>query len=449
MRERLLTLSCAFGALLIFATLFFGGRGVEPERGARPTTAERHRDGLMGAMNWLRAEGVRALSLRERFDGLSKRHDLPATGNLLVISLPVAIPYRAAELKALDAWLRAGNSLLVLAALSDRPAWGRAMFALHTDLQRLTGLDLIPAARAGDTAAEAGADGADAGKAPAATSERGAKHQQSDPGAELLRAMQELPEPQRGTLVPNGPHAWLHGVKEAVAWSDYAPIPWVVAVPRAGFALSLAHTRESGADVLWVGSDVLSGTIIVSGFGSLFSNRSLGLADNARLLANIVEGTLGPNGAVLFDDEHQGLTAAYDPAKFYRDPRLYATLGVLAAVWFTWVLGSTRLSLPAASARAPCEVELVRVTGGFLARVLRPAAAARRMFELFFARLGVHLRRGGDAAPAWDWLEASPRLPAAEVRQLKEWYAAAYSDHRVPLARLHNLIIQTERRLAQ
>jgi hypothetical protein len=152
---------------------------------------------------------------------------------------------------------------------------------------------------------------------------------------------------------------------------------------------------------------------------------------------------------VLFDDEHQGLTAAYDPAKFYRDPRLYATLGVLVAVWLTWVVGGTRLRLPAGEPRAPREVELVRVTGGFLARVLRPAAAARRMFELFFARLGVQSSRGRDAGPAWGWLEASPRLTPGELRQLKEWYAAAYLDQRVPLVRLHNLIVQTERRLAQ
>src|SRR2546430_15625774 len=85
-----------------------------------------------------------------------------------------------------------------------------------------------------------------------------------------------------------------------------------------------------------------SGTVIVSGFGSLFSNRALGLADNARLLANIVTATVRPKGAVLFDDEHQGLAAAYDPAKFYNDPRLYGTIGVLAAVWLALGPGGTR-----------------------------------------------------------------------------------------------------------
>jgi len=172
-------------------------------------------------------------------------------------------------------------------------------------------------------------------------------------------------------------------------------------------------------------------------------------ASRARLLANIVGASLGPGGAVLFDDEHQGLTTAYDPAKFYRDPRLYATLGVLIAVWLVWVLGGTRLRLPRGRAPAPREAELVRATGLFLARVLRPGAAARRMFELFFGRLRACARRGdGGPGPPWDWLERHPRLARADVQQLKDWYAQAYSDGRVPLTRLHNLIVSTERRLA-
>jgi hypothetical protein len=154
-------------------------------------------------------------------------------------------------------------------------------------------------------------------------------------------------------------------------------------------------------------------------------------------------------GAVLFDDEHQGLAAAYDPAKFYNDPRLYGTIGVLAAVWLIWVLGSTRLRLPATRMPAPREAELVRATGGFLARVLRPAAAARRMFEHFFRRLSARTHRGaqGDGLP-WEWLERHPRLARADVQQLKDWYAQAYSDQRVPLTALHNLIVRTERQLA-
>jgi hypothetical protein len=57
-------------------------------------------------------------------------------------------------------------------------------------------------------------------------------------------------------------------------------------------------------------------------------------------------------------------------------------------------------------------------------------------------------RRAGDGGPPWDWLENHPRLIAADVQQLRGWYTAAYSEQRVPLERLHNLIIRTERQLA-
>ena len=80
MRERLNTLLCALGALFVFATLFLHGR-MEMPGSAAPTTSERGEDGLFAARRWLEREGVPALSLRERFDTLEKRHDLPPTGN--------------------------------------------------------------------------------------------------------------------------------------------------------------------------------------------------------------------------------------------------------------------------------------------------------------------------------------------------------------------------------
>jgi len=421
MRERLITLACALGALLLFAALFVRGEGLDLRRVALPTTIERHGNGLLGAMSWLEAEGIRTLSLRERFDTLAKRRDLPRAGNLLIMTVPVATPFRPQEARALEHWIRAGNTLLVLAAMSDSPDWGRGGLGVHNDLQLLTGLD-FESVRISASPQNA--------------------------AARLLEAARELAQPQRGTLVPNRPHAYLRGVSRAIAWSDYPPQSWSVQLPRDGFVLALAHQSETGEGVLWM-RPAGPGTIIVSGFGSLFSNRALADADNARLLANIVTATVRAEGAVLFDDEHQGLAAAYDPAKFYNDPRLYGTIGVLAVVWLTWVLGGTHLRLPAMRMPAPREAELVRATGGFLARVLRPAAAARRLFEHFFRRLAARTHRGAQGAGLpWEWLEHHPRLRRADVQQLRQWYAQAYSDRRVPLTRLHNLIVRTERQLA-
>ena len=47
-RERVTTLVCALGALLVFVTLFLRGP-MELSRGAPPTTSERGDDGLFAA----------------------------------------------------------------------------------------------------------------------------------------------------------------------------------------------------------------------------------------------------------------------------------------------------------------------------------------------------------------------------------------------------------------
>ncbi len=427
MRERLNTLLCALGALLVFVTLFVRGP-MELPRSAPPTTSERGDNGLFAARSWLETERIRTVSLHERFDALERQDDLPRSGNLLIVSLPVVNAFKTAETRALDRWLHSGNTLLLLAALSDRPAWS-GLGAVHSDLKTLSGLEFGFAKRQPR-----------ASPAPPADSARTTRRFPA-------QGFQPFSQPQRSTLVANRPHPYLTGVDAAVAFSDYPNNVWEVAVPRAGFVLALAHQRELGEGVLWL-RPAGKGTIIVSAFSSLFANRALGVADNARLLANIVTASLGPGGAVVFDDTHQGLTATYDPAKFYRDPRLYATLGVLAAVWLAWVLGATRLRPATARGSVPSEAELVRVTGRFLARVLRPSAAARRLFEQFVLRLQRVTGRSTAEGPPWQWLEQHPRLSGDEVRQLQSWYADAYSEHRVPLERLHNLIVRIERQLA-
>jgi hypothetical protein len=449
MRDRVTTFGCALGALFLFGTLLFRGDTLAARHAALPTSIERADNGLLGAASWLRGEGVRTLSLRERFVALPRHRELAASGNLLIVSLPADASYRTDEFVALDRWVRAGNTLLVLAALRDRPGWAQFPFVMSNDLQQLTDLTLSPEPLAGDTSAQPRPRVPVAGHGAGA--ERGAdtQHHRAGEPERLVQLTAELTSPELSTLVPNRPHPYFTAVARAVAVSDYAPLRYNVAIPREGFALSLAHESSSRADAFWIRT-LGSGTVIVSGFGSLFSNRALGSADNARLLANVVGASVAADGTVVFDDEHQGLTDAYDPARFFRDRRLYATLAVIVAVWFTWVLGGTRLRMPQRRAAAPREAELVRTTGLFLARVLRPAAAARRMFVQFLARVSSAAgRSAADPAAIWDWLENHPRLTRADVRELRAWQAAASADQRVSLLRLHNLMVRAERQLAQ
>jgi hypothetical protein len=458
MKERLVTLLCALCALALFLAMFLHGDDVSDGRGGvpGPTSEERRGNGYHGAMVWLDEDHVKTVSVRERLDKRLAEPGLSATGNLLIVTLPAVSAFRTEEFRPLDTWVRAGNTLLVLAALADNPDWafasGRPVVG---DLSLLTGLEFDTAR--GQSAKPRAAD---------------------DVGARIAATARAFAQPQRGTLVPNGLHPYFEGVRTAVALSDYPAQVWTVKIPYEGFVLSLAHERETGEGVLWI-RPLGNGRVVVSGLGSLFTNRALGLADNARLLANIVGATVGPKGAVLFDDLHQGLGAAYDPAKFYGDRRLYETVGILAALWLCWVLGSTRLQLPGLRAPAPREAELVQATGGFLARVLTPAAGALGLFEHFFRRIRERVpsarasgrptsgseigspgwekgspagEKGSPAGekggpPPWGLLEGHPGITPMELRQLKGWYADARAARRVPLDRLHNLIQKIDRHI--
>ena len=434
MRERLTTLACALAALLLIGTLLLRGDTLAVRRASPPTTLERSDNGLLGATTWLQSEGVRTLALRERFGALLQQARLPRSGNLFIVSLPVVTGFTSAEALAIDRWVREGNTLLVLAALRDRPGWAQYPFVMNNDLLLLTDLSFAP------TAEQHGE------RSPA---QRPAAAAPADRRERLTRLATELESPELGTLVPNRAHPFFSGVTRAEALSDYAPLGNSVTIPRDGFVLSLAHEKSSAEDAFWV-RPLGEGTIIVSGFSSLFSNRALGRADNARLLANLVGASVAADGVVVFDDEHQGLSDSYDPRRFYRDRRLYGTLAVIAVVWLSWVLGATQLHTPLARTGAPREAELVRTTGLYLARVLRPAAAARRLLEQFLQRVATATGAGAaEPARLWEWLENHPRLPRGNVQQLREWYVAAGANRDVPLIRLHNLVRHTERQLAQ
>ncbi len=218
-------------------------------------------------------------------------------------------------------------------------------------------------------------------------------------------------------------------------------------VPYQGFVLALAHDRDNGEGAIWT-RPLGNGRIIVSGYGSLFTNRAIGLADNARLLANIVSANVAAQGAVLFDDVHQGLGATYDPDKFYKDPRLYVSLSILVLLWFVWVLGATRLRFATVRHSTPREAELIRAAGSFLSRALPNAAGARQLLANFFRRVRVRAAAASDGPVPWDLLERNARIAPEDLQQIRRWYADAQSGRRVPLRDLHNLIVRLDRQMA-
>jgi hypothetical protein len=105
------------------------------------------------------------------------------------------------------------------------------------------------------------------------------------------------------------------------------------------------------------------------------------------------------------------------------------------------------LQLPALRGPAPREAELVQATGGFLARVVTPAAGALGLYEHFFRRVRESMPGGGMGSPPWEFLEHHSGVTPVELHQLRGWYADARAGRRVPLDRIHNLIQKIHRHI--
>ena len=90
----------------------------------------------------------------------------------------------------------------------------------------------------------------------------------------------------------------------------------------------------------------------------------------------------------------------------------------------------------------------VRATGGFMARVLRPAAAGQRLFANFFNEIRSRLGLTPDGAPLWDWLAGHAVIAAADLDR----HAGTASPRRRSAGasictELHNLIARIRAQL--
>jgi uncharacterized protein DUF4350 len=426
-KDRLITLALAIGALAAFYVLFMPKPDLPQERVTRPLSTEAGPNGYLGMQRWLAGAKIPVISLRERYGALATITPGVTTGNLLITTVPHIYPLRASEGQPLQDWITAGNTLLVLAGLSDTPEWsmGQGVDLQFMDhMQTITGLTfkMIP---------------------PPAPKE-GDKVQQTTPRDAVL-AVTRLVEPLRYDSAPNGKHPLLDGVRQIRAVSEFPTAQWQASSER-GVVLELASDHKSGVPALWL-MPYGDGQVIVSAYGSLLTNKVLGELDNARLLGNIVHWSLGEKGHVIIDDAHQGLVSFYDPDKFFGDERLHRALLWLLALWLVFVLGPRRLRGTPDSWNPLDVTSFVRATGGFMARVLRPAAAAQQLFANFFNEIRSRLGMTTDGAPLWDWLAARSVIPTADLQRMQDLHQRVAARRRVDLAELHNLIARVRAQL--
>jgi hypothetical protein len=450
MRERGIALLLALGALAAFYGLWLRpAPSLDPDAdAARPTSAEKRGNGYAALFEWLEKSGVQVRSWRERYTALAET-DIPARGNLLVLTLPGVDMFRNDEFAALDQWVRRGNTLLINAALLDQPGWAAGRESgVVTEVESLTSIEFetreVREARLDDTPLAERVREADARDS---AQDDESDDEENEQGATAPHESYEVPE--KIALAATGPHVLLDGVHTLALETDYEPQQWSLRIPNDNFVLTLARAAD-GEGALFE-QRVGAGRVLLAAGGTLFSNRALGNDDNARLFANIVAVTMARDGVVLFDDLRQGLSASYDPARFYRDSRLYTTIFILAGLWFAWVVGGTKLRAPAAETHDPSEAELVRRAGGLIARTVPPWHAALALFDHFFTRVARAARavrpQDSERGELWHWLERHAAILPQELDQLKGWYADAHAQSLLPLVPLKNLLDKLERRL--
>ena len=426
MKDRLFTLALAIGAFVAFYAVMGPKPSAPQELATRPISTEGGPNGYLGLVRWLESERVPVLSMRERFTKLYEVPGLEANaGNLLITAAPHLYPVRDSEILPLRLWVQRGNTLLIVAGLSDTPDWsmepgGDAEFLEH--LQSMSRMSFAQRDEEPDD------------------DDKGDETTDEPTPAELIAAQTKLAEPLNFEMRPAGAHPLLEGVNKVTARSEYLTAKWHGWAQDTG-ALELAHDPESGVPVLWVLPEG-NGQIIVSAYGSILGNKLLGEADNARLIANIVRWSLHGSGKVLVDDAHQGLVSFYDPDAFFGDSRLHATLWWLLGLWLLFVLGSQRLR-PSQSGWNPVDITgFVRATGGFMARVMRPATVGQQMITNFFNEARKRTGLPADGTPMWDWLNAQTVVSEQDVARLQALHAKVQEGRRVNLSQLHNLLIR-------
>ncbi len=445
MKDRLLTFALAIAALALFYVLMAPKPSPPQEQVTRPVTTEKGPNGYLALMRWMESMGVQPVSLRERFQQLGQLEGMPATGNLLISTTPHRYPMRDSETGPLRDWISAGNTLLVVAGLSDTPEWSMGEGIDPGFMKRMKSMTGLSFMQVTEEAPPVETSPGVVDREPASAEEE--EKTGPDPPRPFVNPFQKLDEPLEFAMVPNGEHPLLGGVKEVVARSEYATAKWrASSSSMSALLLELAGDPQTGEPVLWL-MRYGRGQILVSAYGSVFTNKLLGEKDNARLLANIVRWSVAPQGRVVIDDAHQGLVAFYDPDAFYGDRRLHASLWWLLGLWLVFVLGSQRLRAFGSRWQPVDITSFVRASGGFLARVLKPATAAQQLFANFFNEIRRQAGQPVDGAPPWDWLAGRSPLTASDLEQLRDLHDRAQRGRRVDLPKLQNLLTQVRQQL--
>ena len=426
MKERLVTLGLALGALSLFYVLFLPKPEPAGSPPSMPLSGDSRSSGYQAAWRWLEAQRIPVLALRDRYDVLnSPEAAFKPTGNVMFTTLPHALPVRPQEATQLDAWVARGNTLVVLAALDDTPLWALGDTKLVEAVGRLTRLKF--AVIKGEKSKDA------AGGRP------------RDRKKSLSSMVTGLLQSENVAIEPRGDHPLMADVHSVQVVSELPASRWRATPMDRAAVLQIGQIADNADPAVWLRREG-RGEIITFAVASIFGNQAIGERDNARLLSNLVGWSLN-GGAVIFDDAHQGSVSYYDAKAFFRDPRLHRTLGWIVFLWFVFVLGVQRLRLRPRDWNPTDITAFVAVSGEFLASTLPPGAVGTRLFENFFNVIRRRIGLTPDGSPVWEWLSAQAGAAPAEVAQLRRLHQRIQAGRRVDLTRLQSILSQLQGKL--
>ena len=413
MSDRFVTLSAGLLAIwLVFIVLGPKPDLLEPKL-SQPLSSDTGKQGLLGLKHWLRQADIPAISLRKRYQNLFDNKRLGKSGNLLIISLPQRVPARENESRTLQRWLKNGNSVLLLVANGDRPEW--SLVSKNQDINSILGLfDL-------------------SFEPPPKTD-----HQDQNNRDEK----QEFSNPRGLRLSPIGAHPVATGISSIkVKYSKNLDKKGRLTRNRKDLViLNLAIDSENGEQAIW-GLRLDTGHVWISRFADLFGNISLGQGDNARLIANMIGLSLGPEGAVIFDDMHMGLSDLYDPKAFYHDPRLHRTIWFILAFWLLYILGFNNRFGPVRKAvMRRCMSDFVRAAGGLFARRVGKNEIARRLIGHFHNEVRAIFSLPTTGKPVWELLQNRPKVDAKTLSQFRAIQNKVETGVKIDLVRLTCII---------
>ena len=406
MRDTLITLA---GALLSFFLLVsLMSPQAEQQYVSRPTSEDSGKHGLKALHTWLAQNNINTHSLRKPVTRI-EQEALPATGNLMIVSLPLARESLDSEWLALNNWISKGNAIIVLASLYHIPQWSNTYeWSREDDIK-----DAVSKLTAEEFTLKRDA-----------IEEEESEFNLTDVG-ETIQAFK--PSPYR--LYPAVEHSLFSQVYELESLhtpgmyqykdelDEIQASYWSIDSETARLALRIVYGDSQEHIAMWL-LPLGKGWLYLSAFPDLVSNGVLKQQDNAHWFANLLSHTVADGGYVVFNDYHFGLSDLYDPEAFFADDRLHNSLLFIGAFWLVYALGrSPRLAPVRKRVIKPATRDFIEAMAGFFTRRIKSRTIAHELATSLLEDISTQTQLKGNSL--WSWLHDHPDVSEHDIHRLQ------------------------------